>query len=115
MAVSATVREIAPEYDGAGGMNGLAVRLDDGEAACLAIAKTRSWILATDDRVARRLCSELDVSTLTTAEMVKSWAEESNASDEDVGTAMGNIQRFARFLPRPGSPESVWWFQQAKR
>lgn len=93
----------------------LAVRLDDGEAACLAIAKTRSWILATDDRVARRLCSELDVSTLTTAEMVRFWAEESNASDEVVGTALENIQRFARFLPRSGSPESEWWFQHAKQ
>lgn len=88
----------------------LAVRLDDGEAACLAIAKSRSWTLATDDRVARRLCGELDVSTLSTAELVKCWAEESNASDEEVGISLSNIQRFARFLPRNGSPESEWWF-----
>lgn len=88
----------------------LAVRLDDGEAACLAIAKSRSWTLATDDRVARRLCGELDVSTLSTAELVKCWAEESNVSDEEVGISLSNIQRFARFLPRNGSPGSQWWF-----
>jgi predicted nucleic acid-binding protein len=92
----------------------LAVRLDDGEAACLAMAKNRSWTLASDDRVARKLSSELDVSTLGTAELVKSWAEESNASDEDVRVSLTNIQRFARFLPRTGSPESDWWFQHAK-
>ena len=91
----------------------LAVRLDDGEAACLAIAKSRSWTLATDDRVARRRCSELDVSTLSTSELVKCWAEESIASDEEVGISLSNIQRFARFLPRNGSPESEWWFDHA--
>lgn len=91
----------------------LAIRLDDGEAACLAIAKSRAWTLATDDRVARRLCGELDVKTLCTAELVKCWAEESNASDEEVGISLSNIQRFARFRPRNGSPESGWWFNHA--
>ena len=88
----------------------LAVRLDDGEAACLAIAKTRSWTLATDDRVARRISSELNVPTLSTAELVKFWAEQSNATDEDVRVSLTNIQKLASFQPRPGSPESEWWF-----
>lgn len=88
----------------------LAVRLDDGEAACLAIAKTRSWTLATDDRVARRLSSELDVPTLSTAELVKHWADHSNARDEAIEVSLANIQRFARFRPRSGSSESEWWF-----
>src|SRR5437868_10196598 len=33
----------------------LAVELDDGEAAALAVAQARGWALATDDRKARRL------------------------------------------------------------
>jgi hypothetical protein len=92
----------------------LAVRLDDGEAACLAIAKSRSWTLATDDRVARRLSSELAVATLSTAELVKTWAEESKASDEECRVSLTNIQRFARFIPRVESPESKWWYQHAQ-
>jgi len=92
----------------------LAVRLDDGEAACLAMAKSRSWTLATDDRVARRLSNDIDVATLGTAELVKSWAEGTNASDEDVRISLTNIQRFARFVPRAGSPESEWWFEHTK-
>ena len=31
-----------------------AAQVDDGEASCLAIAKTRGWLVATDDRKARR-------------------------------------------------------------
>src|SRR5207249_1590123 len=44
----------------------LAARLDDGEAACLAIAKERGWLLATDDRKAQSLAAQLDVVVLTT-------------------------------------------------
>lgn len=92
----------------------LAVRLDDGEAACLAVAKNRSWTLATDDRVARKLSTELDVATLSTAELVKTWAEETNANDQEIRVSLTNIQRFARFVPRVDSRESKWWYQHAK-
>src|SRR5262245_31843056 len=39
----------------------LAASLDDGEAACLAIAKCRGWAVATDDRKARRTAGQLNV------------------------------------------------------
>ena len=35
-----------------------AMEVDDGEASCLAIAMSRGWIVATDDRKARRIASE---------------------------------------------------------
>ena len=87
----------------------LAVRLDDGEAACLAIAKSRSWVLATDDRVARKLAYELEVLTVGTAELVKRWAELSAAGDDLIAQTITNIQRFAKFSPRAGSPDADWW------
>ena len=87
----------------------LAVRLDDGEAACLAIAKIRSWMLATDDRVARNLAAELDVPTITTPELVKEWAETTGANYEQIAVALSNIQRFAKFVPRRGTPSFDWW------
>jgi hypothetical protein len=40
--------------------------LDDGEAMALAIAQTRGWQLATDDRKAIRLAGEAGVPVLTT-------------------------------------------------
>lgn len=93
----------------------LAVRLDDGEAACLAIAKTRSWMLATDDRVARKLAADLDVPTVTTPELVKEWAETTGVSSEQTAAALSNIQRFAKFVPRQDSPGAEWWHANVDR
>src|SRR5438445_452856 len=42
----------------------LATELDDGEAAALAICQARGWVLATDDRKARRLADERGVTTV---------------------------------------------------
>jgi len=92
----------------------LAIRLDDGEAACLAIAKNRSWTLATDDRVAARLAGELRVAVVNTAQMVKMLAVHTSANDEAVSKAINNIQSYAKFVPRKQSPEVHWWNDRAK-
>ena len=82
-----------------------ATRLDDGEAACLAIAKNRGWSLATDDRPATTLAGQASVTVLTTAELVKHWATRTSANKQEVATVLLNIQRFAKFIPRQNSPE----------
>ena len=87
-----------------------ATRLDDGEAACLAIARNRNWAIATDDRPARKLANQFDVPVVTTVELVKEWANSSNARKPDIRDTLQNIQRFARFMPRQNSPEAEWWF-----
>lgn len=89
----------------------LATTLDDGEAACLAIAKSRGWALATDDRKAIRLAEGLRVGTITTPEMIKSWADATRASDTDVAVVLRKIQAFARFVPRRASPLYDWWIR----
>src|SRR5208282_3989663 len=53
----------------------LASILDDGEAACMALAKCRSWIVATDDRKALRVARSEGVATITTPEIIKRWAD----------------------------------------
>lgn len=90
----------------------LATRLDDGEAVCLALAITRRWILATDDRRARRLAGQLGVEVISTPELVKRWAEDSLATDEAIVSVLQNIQIYARFVPRAGSPGYEWWTRQ---
>jgi predicted nucleic acid-binding protein len=87
----------------------LATTLDDGEAASMAIAKTRGWGLATDDRKARRIAGQLGVNVVTTAELVKSWSENTNATDNDVAQVLQNIQSFARFIPHKTMPLHKWW------
>lgn len=91
-----------------------AVQLDDGEAACLAIAKSRSWILATDDRVARRMATEHSVKVLGTPEIVRTWAETHSIPDAEIASAIANIQRFAKYIPRPNAPDADWWYQMQK-
>ena len=87
-----------------------ATRLDDGEAACLAIAKNRGWSLATDDRPATTLAGQAGVPVLTTSELVKRWAKRTRANQQQIAAALWNIQRFAKFTPRQNSPAAAWWF-----
>lgn len=89
-----------------------AVQIDDGEAACLAIAKSRSWILATDDRVARRLATEQSVKVLGTPEIVRTWAESNSVSDSEISSVIGNIQRYTKYFPRSNVPDAEWWYQK---
>jgi len=89
-----------------------AVQLDDGEAACLAIAKSRSWIMATDDRVARRMATEQSVNVLGTPEIVRAWAQCNCVSDAEIALAIGNIQRFAKYTPRANGPDADWWYRK---
>lgn len=95
----------------------LAVRLDDGEAAALAIAKNRSWTLATDDRVAAKLAAELSVVVLNTPELVKLWADHVGANAKQIHETINSIQAYAKFVPRRDSVEFEWWQKhaQAKR
>jgi len=86
-----------------------ASKLDDGEAACLAIAKNRGWLLATDDRPATSLASKDGVTVLTTAELLMKWAANTKVPKSEIALALLNIQRFARFVPRKNSREAAWW------
>jgi len=87
----------------------MATQLGDGEAACFAIAKQREWLLATDDRRARRFAADAALAVLTTPELVKLWAENTQASKEEIAGVLRNIQRFAYFTPRANAPEYGWW------
>lgn len=86
-----------------------AMELDDGEAASLAIAKCRGWTVATDDRKAMRVAQSHGIPTLTTPEIIKIWAEDARAKDEDIAEVLRNIQLFARFVPHRISPLRRWW------
>lgn len=86
-----------------------ATLIDDGEASCLAIAKSRGWLVATDDRKALRLASESGIAVITTPELVQRWVQNSQPSERDLVDLLHCIERFARFRPRRGSPLCDWW------
>lgn len=93
----------------------MAVKLDDGEAACFAIAISRGWLLATDERPTERLAKQHSVSLVTTPELVKMWADKTKASAEVVAQVLWNIQTYAHYFPRKALPMHSWWVDLAKK
>jgi predicted nucleic acid-binding protein len=86
-----------------------AVELDDGEASCLAIAQSRGWKVATDDRKAARVASAAGIAVITTPELIQQWVAVDSPDDPDIAQVLRRIERFARFRPRRSSPHYGWW------
>jgi hypothetical protein len=93
----------------------LATRLDDGEAACFAIAVNRGWLLATDERPTERLAKQEGVTIITTPELVKHWADSSGVSEEEVAKVVWCIRTFAHYFPRKTLPLHSWWMDLLKK
>lgn len=92
-----------------------AAQVDDGEASCLAIARSRKWVIATDDRKAIRLAAEAGVALVTTPELLQKWGEATRPGDEILAEALQNIELFARFRPRRSDPLYDWWTSLSER
>lgn len=89
----------------------LAVQLDDGEAMALAIASCRHWRLATDDRKALRLAAELEVSVVTTLDIMQRWVEAIDPPEAQICAALRDIYDYARFMPSRRAPLYEWWMR----
>jgi len=86
-----------------------AAELDDGEASSLAIAQSRGWIVATDDRKAIRVASARGISVVTTPELIERWVTANRPAQSEIQATLRQIERFARFRPRRASPLHDWW------
>jgi len=86
-----------------------ATMIDDGEASCLALAQSRGWIVATDDRKAIRIATESGISVITTPELVQRWIDLNVPDEDEVVEALRRIERFASFRPHRSSPLHGWW------
>lgn len=86
-----------------------AMELDDGEASCLAIAVSRGWTVATDDRKARRIASENGISLTSTPELIQRWVDVTSPSEATVAEVLKKIELFAKFRPRRSDPLNAWW------
>lgn len=88
-----------------------AARVDDGEAATLALAVHRGLPLATDDRAALRLI-EIEypmVHVLSTAGIVRHYCERADLAPSQVEVVLGAIQRYASYVPPLRDPHTTWW------
>lgn len=91
--------------------------LDDGEAMSLAIALSRDFILATDERKARRLFLEAapDPPRLkSTSELIRQWAETESIAPDRLKAALISIERRARYQPPASDPNYHWWLDSCR-
>ena len=77
-----------------------AQQLDDGEASALALARSRGWAVATDDKKARRIAGEEGIRVISTSELIRSWVESQGMNASQIGERLRRIHRFGRFRPR---------------
>ena len=93
----------------------LAVELADGEAMGLAMASSRGWLMATDDRKARRMAEELEVQVICTPEIVRRWIDAAQPDPAAIVSVLTAIEQLAKFVPPPTFPESNWWYDALGR
>jgi hypothetical protein len=89
-----------------------AADLDDGEAMTLALAFSRGFTVATDDRKARRIFLEGtgDVTRLlSTPQILKIWPSRAGLTVGELKKLLLDVSRRGRFSPHSGDPEFSWW------
>jgi len=88
----------------------LAQSVDDGEAATIAVAVQRNLRLATDDRKARRLCTELQIpEPLRTLGLLRSYADATRLQYPQLRSLLLKIRDRASYQPPRSDPDQKWW------
>ncbi len=76
---------------------------------CLAIAESRGWIVATDDRKAIRTGQAAGLTVISCPELVKIWADAAKPPKPVLHQALKDIQFLAQFRPNSSMPCYEWW------
>ena len=78
----------------------------------LALAFSRGYTVATDDRKARRifLADSGDVTRLlSTSQILKQWSEGARLTASELKKLLRVVSHRGRFSPRSDDPEFRWW------
>jgi predicted nucleic acid-binding protein len=89
-----------------------AADLDDGEAMTLALAFSRGYTVATDDRKARRifLADTGDaMRLLSTVQILRKWSEKARLTASELKRLLLEISHRGRFSRRSDDAEFTWW------
>jgi predicted nucleic acid-binding protein len=87
------------------------ISLADGEAEAAALAVNRGYILATDDRKARRIVTEKHpaLRLAGTLELIREWQQTAAPAEAEVAEALRRIADRATYRPRRSDPLYGWW------
>ncbi len=85
--------------------------LDNGESAVGAVAISRSWAIATDDRPAKNYFQQRapSIQVISTPELLDHWATLTNPSSDNLKFALRNIEQKGRFLLGAQHSYYKWW------
>ena len=88
-----------------------AARMGDGEAEAAALAVGRSYVLATDDRKARRMLSGAYAALrlTSTLELLREWQESARPGATEMAELLRRISERATYRPRRLDPLWPWW------
>ncbi len=89
----------------------LARYIDDGEAVTGSIAIHRGYVVATDDRKARRVLAEQvpPIGLIGTLELMKAWVDHAKITAAEAREALKAIQADASYVPSRRHPLFAWW------
>ena len=92
----------------------VAERLDDGEAATLALAVHRGLALLTDDRAALRLIASeyAGLEVLSTARILRRYCEQARLPAGEIAACLVAVEERASFFPTRLDPDGDWWRTQ---
>ena len=78
---------------------------------CVALAESRGWTIATDDRKAIRIAQQAGLNVVSCPQLVKQWTDLTNPDKSLLAKALRDIETFAQFRPNPSLPEYPWWVE----
>jgi len=89
----------------------LSIRLDDGEAATLAIGIERGYTVATDEKKATNLLRDDFPGCLITdtLSLLREWEQIMAPSPDDLAHVLRSIRDLAHYRPGPGHSLYEWW------
>jgi hypothetical protein len=92
-------------------VNYVAILKDDGESASGAIAISRGWAIATDDKQATNLFrrEKPNLEILSTPEILQYWAQKNKISDQDLKNVLKSVRVKGRYSPPREHPLANWW------
>ena len=84
----------------------------DGEAMCIALAESRGWPMATDDRKAIRVAEQAGLTVISCPQLVKTWVDATRPNSATLVQVLTDIQTLSQFRPNPTMPDSGWWYKR---
>lgn len=88
----------------------LARDIDDGEAATIAVARSRSLHMATDDRKARRIATSVGLAApIATTTMLRNYANAACLTAAELAMILRSVRDQANYVPRHVDDNIDWW------